>query len=226
MSALTRPAAAAVADALRRPADALQAAAAASAPGIRIVHTGILRTRERRTAWRFNLLGIVNVSSVAELVSTGTLSYDPLTGELNAADADHLEAHRRQDASVRVGRREGPQARARVRHGERRLPGLAADGADRAGVPVLALRVAREDVHARPARRLQRRSSRSASQTPGEAARRIGDEHDFGPSTFLVECAFDQNAADALFIGPDGPRTREILRARRPQRAAGADPRG
>ena len=52
-----------------------------------MVHTGILRTRERRTAWRFNLLGIVNVSSVAELVSTGSLSYDPLTGELNAADA-------------------------------------------------------------------------------------------------------------------------------------------
>ena len=56
----------AVADALGGRLAALQAAAR----GIGTRDTDCphrhLRTRERRTAWRFNLLGIVNVSSVAE----------------------------------------------------------------------------------------------------------------------------------------------------------------
>jgi hypothetical protein len=208
VSALTKAGRAAVADALKGRLTALQEAASTSAPGIRIVHTGILRTRERRTAWRFNLLGIVNVSSVAELVSTGTLTYDPLTGELNAADSitsKHIVVKTRPFES------DGEKVRKLML--ESVMVSAAYQASRLTAQIALACRCSHFESRAKTASRDLREDFNAVVAMgladSGEAARRIGDEHDFGRSTFLLECAFDQNAADALFIGPDGPRTRE-----------------
>ena len=227
VSALTKAGRDAVVRRIEGPArQALQEAASASAPGIRMVHTGILRTRERRIAWRINLLGIVNVSSVAELVSKGTLTYDPLTGELNAADAitsKHIVVKTRPFES------DGEKVRKLMLES---MMVSAAYQASRltaqidARVPVLALRVACEDVQPRPAGRLQRHRRRSASPTAARRHRRIGDEHDFGPSTFLLECAFDQNGGRCAVHRPGWAADARVLRARRPRHAARAHPRG
>ena len=208
VSALDGAGRGAVADALRGRLAPLQAAAAASAPGIRLVHTGILRTRERRTAWRINLLGIVNVSSVAELLSTGTLSYDPLTGELNAADEI---TSKRITVKTRPFESDGEKVRKLVL--ESVMVSAAYQASRLTAELALACRCSHFESRARTSTRDLREDFNAlvaiGLADAGEAARRIGDEHDFGPSTFLVECAFDQNAADALFIGPDGPLTRD-----------------
>jgi hypothetical protein len=192
-------------EALRGRLDVLQAAAAANAPGIRAVHTGILRTRERRTAWRVNLLGIINVSSVAELVSKGTLSYDPLTGELNAADAITSQ---RILVSTRPFESEGEKVRKLVLES---VMVTAAYQASRVTAQLsLASRCSYFELRAKTSARDLREDFNTivalALADSLEASRRIGDEHDFGRSTFLAECAFDQQACDALFLGPDGPR--------------------
>ena len=208
VSALTKGGRDAVSDALKGRLTGLQEAASTSAPGIRMVHTGILRTRERRTAWRFNLLGIVNVSSVAELVSTGTLSYDPLTGELNAADtitSKHIVVKTRPFES------DGEKVRKLML--ESVMVSAAYQASRLTAQIALACRCSHFESRAKTSSRDLREDFNAivamGLADSGEAARRIGDEHDFGPSTFLLECAFDQNGADALFIGPDGPRTRE-----------------
>ena len=53
---------------------------------IRMVSSAARQLRERKTSWKINLLGIVNVASFVELVREGTVLYDPVSGALTAAD--------------------------------------------------------------------------------------------------------------------------------------------
>jgi hypothetical protein len=75
----------AVTSALRGDVSAVSARARA---GGAIAFTGgeVLRLQARRAAWRINLLGLLNVSGVAELVREGRAMYDPATGALTVAD--------------------------------------------------------------------------------------------------------------------------------------------
>ena len=198
----------AVADALGGRLAALQAAAAASARGIRIVHTGILRTRERRTAWRFNLLGIVNVSSVAELREHGHALVRPADRRAERRGRHHLEAD---PVKTRPFESDGEKVRKLVL--ESVMVSAAYQASRLTAELALACRCSHFESRARTSTRDLREDFNAlvaiGLADAGEAARRIGDEHDFGASTFLVECAFDQNAADALFIGPAGALSRE-----------------
>ena len=62
-----------------------QAADVASGP-IRLVASAAKQLRERKTSWRINLLGILNVASFVELVREGSVTFDPVSGTLTAAD--------------------------------------------------------------------------------------------------------------------------------------------
>ena len=182
---------------------------AARAEGaVRLAQTGLLSRRERRVTWRINLFGILNVRSVAELVRKGSLSYDPASGSLNAADEIASEK-----ILVRTRPFEADGAKVRKLAFESMVL-TAAYQASRAAAG-LALRCSASHFEAR-----QRTTSRDLLADyhaviglqladAAERTRRIGTEHDFGPSTFLVECTFDAGAADALFIGPQGARPRE-----------------
>lgn len=76
----------AVVDALHGRVGAIEDAAAAQGGAIRIVLSAASSLSKRRSAWRINLLGILNVASVVELVQQGRVTFDHLTGSLTAAD--------------------------------------------------------------------------------------------------------------------------------------------
>lgn len=187
---------------------AIGAAGASGSGPIRAVQTGLLAQRTRRIAWRINLFGIVNVHSVSELLRRGTLSYDPTTGTLNAADEIASE---RILVRTRPFESDGEKVRKLVFESTILT---AAYHASRVTVGV-ALRCSAGYFEGR-----RRTSAADLRQDynaiiglgladAAERDRRIGAEHDFGPSTFFLDCTFDQAAADDLFIGPDGPFTRE-----------------
>ena len=57
-----------------------------SLAGVTMVRSLTGTLREKRFALKINLLGIVNVLSIRELIRDGSLSFEPFTGELVAAD--------------------------------------------------------------------------------------------------------------------------------------------
>ena len=146
----------------------------------------------------------MNVSSVAELVSTGTLTYDPLTGELNAADSitsKHIVVKTRPFES------DGEKVRKLML--ESVMVSAAYQASRLTAQITLACRCSHFESRAKTSSRDLREDFNAVVAMgladSGEAARRIGDEHDFGPSTFLLECAFDQNGAITAASPSDMP---------------------
>ncbi|MGH9310978.1 MAG: hypothetical protein ACRD1U_16500, partial [Vicinamibacterales bacterium] len=197
----------AVAEALRGRLTAINDAARSGDGPIRAVQTGVLRLRERRVTWRINLFGILNVQSVAELLRTGTLSYDAATGTLNAADEI---SSRKILVKTRPFEADGEKVRKLVFES---MIVTAAYHASRVTSGVTLTCGATYFESHRKTSRGDLREDYNAIIGLGladraEAERRLGAEHDFGPSTFLLDCVFDQHASDALFIGPEGAFTR------------------
>ncbi len=86
LSRLDRAGKAAVADAMHGRLAAIGQAADAAGGPIRLIASAAKQLRERKTSWRINVLGIVNVASFVELVREGTVTFDPVSGMLTAAD--------------------------------------------------------------------------------------------------------------------------------------------
>jgi hypothetical protein len=199
---------AAVASALRGNLTAINDAAKAGDGPIRAVQTGLLSLRNRRVAWRINLFGIVNVRGVSELLRKGVLSYDPVTGTLNASDEISSE---RILVKTRPFEADGEKVRKLVFES---MIVTAAYQASRVTSGV-ALRCAATYFEGRQKTtgadiRADFNAIAGLGLADGaEGGRRIGVEHDFGPSTFLLDCVFDQSASDALFIGPGGAFSRD-----------------
>ncbi len=195
---------AAVAAALRGQLTAINDAGKRGGGPIRAVQTGILRQRDQRITWRINLFGIVNVHSVSELLRKGSLSYDAITGTLNAADEI---ASQQILVKTRPFEADGEKVRKLVFES---MIVTAAYQASRVSSS-LTLKCAatyfegRQKTTAADVRADYNAVIGLGLSDPGDRDRRIGAEHDFGPSTFLLECAFDQHASDALFLGPAGP---------------------
>lgn len=198
----------AVEQAIRGRLGAIGDAAASGDGPIRLVQTGMLRRRERRVTWRINLFGILNVRSAAELLRKGTLTYDPVTGTLNAADEIASE---RILVSTRPFEADGEKVRKLV------FESMIVTAAYHASRVTSGVAVTCSSSYFEAHRKTDSRDMRehyNAILALGladaqERDRRIGQEHDFGASTFLLECRFDQNAADRLFLGPQGPFTRD-----------------
>ena len=86
LSRLDQAGKAAVGDAMHGRLAAIgQAADAANGP-IRLVASAAKQLRERKTSWRINVLGILNIASFVELVREGSVTFDPVSGTLTAAD--------------------------------------------------------------------------------------------------------------------------------------------
>ncbi len=198
----------AVQTALRGRLTAINSAAKAGERGIRAVRVGLLSRRERRFEWRINLFGVLNVRTVAELLHKGSLSYDPVTGTLNAADEIASE---RILVRTRPFEADGQKVRKLVFES---VIVTAAYHASRltSGVTLTSSAGYFEGRQRTSARDLREHFNALLALGLADAAerdRQIGAEHEFGPSTFLVDCRFDQQAADALFIGPGGTLTRD-----------------
>jgi hypothetical protein len=208
LAALTDRDREAVRSALRGRLTGINEAAKTEQGPIRALQTGILRRRERRAAWRINLFGIVNVRSVSELLRKGTLSYDVATGTLNAADEI---ASRKILVRTRPLESDADKVRKLVFES---MIVTAAYQASRVTSGVDLTCSASYFEARRKTTTADLRADYNAVIGMGladaaERDRRLGAEHDFGRSTFLLECAFDQRASDALFIGPQGPYSRD-----------------
>jgi Caspase domain len=197
-----------VESALRGKLTAIDEASASVDGPIRLVQTGVLTRREKRIAWRINLFGILNVRSVAELLRKGSLSYDPITGTLNAAD--EISSQRILVKTLPF-EADGEKVRRLV------FESMIVTAAYQASRVTSALTLKCTTSYFESRRKTKSSDLRADYNAiiglglagAAERDRRIGVEHDFGPSTFLVDCSFDQNASDALFLGPQGAFSRD-----------------
>ena len=180
--------------------------ALADRPGaaVRIVTHAVRRLHERRMSWRINCLGIFNVASFVDLVREGTMTFDPVSGALTAADK--VSARR-----IRVAERpleSHPQKLSRVILES--LMVTAAYQASRAlnaSVALTAEQIYLEQ-HGRTSRHDLDDHYRALIAlglcSAAERDARLGASTDFGSSTLTIQNRFDADACDAMFITADG----------------------
>ena len=192
---------AAVEEALHGRLGALGQAATDAGP-IRLVASAAGRLRERRTSWRINLLGILNVASFTELVREGSLTSDPISGSLTAAD-------RVSSKRIRVKSRPFESDAEKLRKVLfESLMVTAAYQASRALGSTVTLTAEhtpeQRGAHAAHGPRITTaRSSRSACDERERDAK-LGNDAEFGTSTFVIQNAFEPAACDAMFLDVDG----------------------
>jgi hypothetical protein len=211
LSRLDAAASAALERALRGELDGMDDVVEGSAGGaaVRVVASAARDLRVRKTSWRINLLGLVNVASFTELVQQGTLTFDPVSGALTAADA--VTSRR-----IRVDARPLESDSGKLR--EVLLQSLMVTAAYRASgslgtaMSVTAGQTYLEQ-HGRANRPQLERHYRVLIGLGlcGEDERdaRLATEHAFGASTFVVENRFDAAACDAMFLDGDGQPHRQ-----------------
>jgi hypothetical protein len=177
--------------------------AAAGAP-VRLIASAAKQLRERKTTWRINVLGILNVASFAELVREGTLMFDPVSGALTAADK--VSARR-----IRITSRPLESDAGKLRKVLfESLMVTAAYQASRALGSAVSLTA--EHLYLEQRGRTKRADLEDhyraliALGLGDEAERdaRLGTETEFGGSTFVIENHLNPAACDAMFLDADG----------------------
>ena len=182
--------------------------ARAAQPGaIRVVTHAVGQLRERKTSWRINLLGILNVSSLVDLVREGTITFDPISGALTAAD--RVSAKR-----IRVAERPlESDAQNLSRVILESLMVTAAYQASRALGATVSL--SGEQIYLEQHGRTSRSDLADHYRAlialdvcgPDERDARLGALTDFGRSTLTIQNRFDADACDAMFLdGSARPR--------------------
>lgn len=171
---------------------------------IRLVTSAERRLRERRTAWRINVLGILNVASFSELVRQGSLTYDPVSGALTAAD--QVSAKR-----IRVKSRPFESDAEKLR--KVLFESLMVTAAYQAGRALgTTVTLTAEHTCLEQQGRTRRPDMEDhyraliALGLCGERERdaRLGGEAEFGASTFVIENRFGPAACDAMFLDAQG----------------------
>jgi hypothetical protein len=211
LDGLSEPAKGAVRSALDGDLTALEDLTDVAGSGVRASLVGTIRLRQRKSMWRLNLLGILNSASLKEQISTGVMTFDPVSGALNITD--QIAANR-----IRV------DARPLESHPDklRRLlfESLVVTAAYRASqaVPSQVALTAEHtylEQHGRTNRATLLDHYRAilalGLRDIGERNARLGMEQEFGASTFSLHCRFDNAACDALFLDQAGapyPRQR------------------
>ena len=179
---------------------------AAGMPGgaITFVASAATTLRRRKTTWRINVLGILNVATFTELVRDGSVTYDPVSGALTAADK--VSARR-----IRISSRplESDTEKLRKVLFESLLV-TAAYQASRALGSSISLTAEHTYLEQRGrTRRGDLEDHYRVLMALGlcdaqERDARLSSETEFGRSTFVVEHHLDSPACDALFLDPDG----------------------
>jgi hypothetical protein len=195
---------AAVEDALHGRLEAIGSAAAADGGPIRLAAMGAGRFAARTTSWRVNLLGILNAASFAELVRDGSLTYDPASGALTAAD--EVSARR-----IRVTSRPLESDTEQLR--KVLLESLMVTAAYQASRALgSALSLTAQHLYLEQRGRTSRHDLEDHYRAlialglcdEGERDARLGAESDVATSTFVLENRFDPAACDAMFLDAEG----------------------
>ena len=171
---------------------------------IRLVSSAARQLRERKTSWRINMLGILNVASFVELVREGTVLYDPVSGALTAADK--VSARR-----IRV--KEVPLASHPEKLRKLLFESLLITAAYRASRALgTTLTLTADQTYLEQRGRTKRQDLEDHYRAlialglcdERERDLRLGTETEFGESTFVIENSFSAAACDAMFLGADG----------------------
>ena len=171
---------------------------------IRMVSSAVRQLRERKTSWKINLLGILNVASFVELVREGTVLYDPVSGALTAADK--VSARR-----IRV--KEMPLASDAEKLRKLLFESLMITAAYRASRALgTALTLTADQTYLEQRGRTKRQDLEDHYRAlialglcdERERDARLSTETEFGASTFVIENSFDAAACDAMFLDADG----------------------
>jgi Clostripain family len=201
---------AAIGEALHGQLSKIGEAAASETGPIRLVASAAKQLRERKTSWRINLLGILNVGSFVDLVRDGTVTFDPVSGALTAAD--NVSSRR-----IRVKERplESDSEKLRKVLFES-LMVTAAYQASRVLGATLTLTAEQMYLEQRGKTRRQDLEDHYRALialglcNEHERDARLGMDSDFGRSTFVIENHFSSAACDAMFLDSDGkPHARE-----------------
>ena len=181
---------------------------------IRMVSSAARQLRERKTSWKINLLGILNVASFVELVREGTVLFDPVSGALTAADK--VSARR-----IRV--KEMPLASDPEKLRKLLFESLMITAAYRASRALgTALTLTADQTYLEQRGRTKRQDLEDHYRAlialglcdERERDVRLSTETEFGASTFVIENSFDAAACDAMFLDADGtPHTVEHYEA-------------
>jgi hypothetical protein len=166
--------------------------------GIRVLRSKTQLTREKAINWRINLVGLVNVLSMASLVRTGTIAHDEESGELVIAD------------SVSSSRMGGLTAAGQIRRllYESTLMSLTYKALGVNTSTSLAIEqtfffLDRHANHQRISDYLDAFTALKLLDRTG-ADKALGREDDFGKASLLLETAFDDEASRRVFSVPAG----------------------
>jgi Clostripain family len=180
-----------------------QAADAANGP-IRLIASAAKQLRERKTSWRINVLGILNVASFVELVREGSVTFDPVSGMLTAADK--VSARR-----IRIKEKPFESDSEKLRKVLfESLMVTAAYQASRALGSTLSLTADQTYLEQRGrTKRSDLEDHYRALMALGlcdaaERDTRLAGDAEFGRSTFVIENHFDAAACDAMFLDTSG----------------------
>lgn len=162
--------------------------------GIRLLRSRLENLRRKRVTWRVNLLGIVNVLSLAELVTKGTVFHDEESGELIIADEISMK---------RIGAVTDRDSVRKVLYECAMLTATyKAGGIDR-NVELSA---------SNSFFAMERNANRErvsdyldavvgiGLMRPADVPGSLGDAREFGKTSFLLDSQFDQAACEALFL--------------------------
>jgi hypothetical protein len=178
--------------------------AASAIAGITLTTSAATRLRERRTSWRINVLGIFNVASFVELVKQGSVTYDPVSGALTAAD--RVSARR-----IRVATEPLQSDADKLRRVL--FESLMVTAAYQAGRALGAtVSLTGEHMYLEQRGRTKRHDLEDHYRAlialglcdAAERDARLGTELEFGSSTFVIENRFDAAACDAMFFDASG----------------------
>ena len=178
----------------------------AARPGgpIRFGASATRQLNERKTSWRINVLGILNVANFVELVREGSVTFDPVSGALTAAD--RISSRR-----IRVTSRPLESDTEKLR--KVLLESLlvtAAYQASRALGSTVSLTA--EQLYVEQHGRTKRRDLEDHYRTlialglcdEAERDAQLGAGTEFGSSTFTIRNRFDSAACDVLFLDSNG----------------------
>jgi hypothetical protein len=194
----------AVRDALHGQLAAVGRVASTDGGPIRLVTSAARQLREGKTTWRINLLGILNVASFLDLAREGTMTFDPVSGSLTAAD--QVSAKRIRVKSTPLA--SDPEKLRKVLFES--LLVTAAYQASRVLGPSVTLTADHTYVEQRGrTRRADLEDHYRALIALGlcdaaERDARLGSETEFGSSTFVIENRFDATACDTMFLDAAG----------------------
>ena len=175
------------------------------AKGVTMLRSSLKNIRDNKTSLKINLIGLLNFSSVFELIQKGEVVFEPVTGDLTINETV---------SGTGIGILTLPANQDKLR--KIKFDSLLITSAYRASRAISTMQVTSSDVHfAFNQNTNEHTMSDYLDGLIGLGLINVGVKrqlmsgfHGSGPSTYLLRVEFGDDACKAMFLSPDGePRT-------------------